>query len=158
MSNVQCATRSGDVVRFSGSDSDNEGLSFAKKILMPPLTSFENLKCAQAARELVLLVYRLSDTGRLARDFEVKNQLRRAALSVMNNIAEGFGRGSDRDFIRFLDISHASCTEIKSMTYVLGDITYLSIEHISELRDKIDRTKGLTRGLIKYLEAKSAHH
>jgi four helix bundle protein len=155
MSNEQGATRCDHIVRFSGNDRSNEGLSFGKMIFMTAPASFEKLKCWQAARELVLLVYRLSNTGPLAKDFELRNQLRRAALSVMNNIAEGFGRGSDRDFIRFLDISHASCTEVKSITYVLEDITCLSIEDIERLRDKTDQAKGLTRGLIKYLNDKS---
>jgi four helix bundle protein len=122
---------------------------------MGTITTFEGLKCWQAARELVTLVYKLSNTGKLARDFEMKDQIRRAALSVMNNIAEGFGRGSRKDFARFLNIAHASCTEVKSITYVLEDLAYLPIEDIQRIRDQADEAKGLTRGLIKYLQEKS---
>jgi four helix bundle protein len=122
---------------------------------MATVASFEELKCWKAARELVTLVYKLSNTGQLARDFEVKDQLRRAALSVMNNIAEGFGRGTPKEFARFLDIAHASGTEVKSITYVLEDLNYLPIDDIQNIREKADRARGLTRGLIKYLHEKS---
>ena len=111
------------------------------------LASFENLKCWQAARELVAFIYALSNQGQFARDFEMKSQIRRAALSVMNNIAEGFGRNTQKEFIRFLDISHASCLEVKSITYVLEDISYISMESIQQIHAKTDRTRGLTRGL-----------
>lgn len=156
--NEKCATcnEGGEIVRFSGDDWVNEAVPFAKEFSMNGVASFETLKCWQAARELVVVVYKLSNTGKLAKDFELKDQLRRAALSVMNNIAEGFGRGTQKDFIRFLDIAHASCTEVKSISYVLEDIDYLPIENIQHIREKTDRAKGLTRGLIKYLHEKSA--
>lgn len=81
----------------------------------------------------------------------MKDQIRRAAISVMNNIAEGFGRESNKEFIRFLEISHASCTEVKSMIYILDDLGYLPDDSIQQLHSKTDEIRGLTRGLIKYL-------
>ncbi len=88
---------------------------------MSKVQRFEDLKCWQAARQLVKLVYFVSMTGELARDFDTKNQFRKAALASMNNIAEGFGRFGRKDFIRFLDISQSSVLEVQSMLYVLSD-------------------------------------
>ncbi len=126
-------------------------------LLMQTVASFESLKCWQASRALVSMVYNVSDSGKLARDFATKDQLRRAALSVMNNIAEGHGRGTVREFSRFLDIAHGSCTEVKSITYALEDLGYIPIESIEQIRAKADQVKGLVRGLIKYLHNKSEH-
>ena len=114
---------------------------------------FEDLRCWQAARELVKMVYMISRTGELARDFETRNQFRKAALSSMNNIAEGFGRFSKKDFIRFLDISQSSALEVQSMLYVLTDLEYFTIDKVQEIRLKADETKNLTLALIKYLRS-----
>ena len=114
---------------------------------------FEDLRCWQAARQLIKMVYTISRTGELARDFETKNQFRKAALSSMNNIAEGFGRFSRKDFIRFLDISQSSALEVQSMLYVLTDLEYLTMDKIEEIRLKAEETKNLTLALIKYLRS-----
>lgn len=114
---------------------------------------FEDLKCWQAARELVKMVYTISRTGELAKDFETKNQFRKAALSSMNNIAEGFGRFSRKDFIRFLDISQSSALEVQSMLYVLTDLEYFTTDRIEDIRLKAEETKNLTLALIKYLRS-----
>jgi four helix bundle protein len=112
---------------------------------------FEDLKCWQAVRQLVKMVYTISRTGELAKDFETKNQFRKAALSTMNNIAEGFGRFSRKDFIRFLDISQSSALEVQSMPYVLTNLEYLTTDEIEDIRLKAEETKNLTLALIKYL-------
>ena len=72
----------------------------------------------------------------------------------MNNITEGFGRGSNKEFIRFLDISQSSAMEVKSITYTLADLVYLAEEKIFVIRDKAEETKSLTLGLIRYLRTK----
>lgn len=112
---------------------------------------FEDLKCWQAARVLVKQVYLASGSGLLGNDFGIRNQLRRAALSTMNNIAEGFGRYSDPEFIRFLNISQSSALEVYSMLYVLDDLQYLNHDEVKDLRLKVTKTKNLTLGLIRYL-------
>lgn len=112
---------------------------------------FEDLKCWQASRDLVRQVYSVSSQGSLATDFETRNQIRRAALSTMNNIAEGFGRYGDPDFIRFLNISQSSAMEVQSMLYVLTDLKYLDEKDLSILRAKANETRNLTLGLIRYL-------
>ena len=72
----------------------------------------------------------------------------------MNNIAEGFGRFSDKEFIRFLDISQSSAQEVLSMTYVLIDMEYVNDKEFRELQSKIIDTRNLVLGLIKYLRGK----
>src|SRR5687768_15144161 len=118
---------------------------------MTKVTRFEDLKCWQLARELVRLVFHACEEGKLAKDFETRAQLKRAALSTMNNIAEGFGRYSNKDFIRFLDFSQSSSTEVKSITYALEDMQYLSETRINLIREKAEETKNSTLAFIKYL-------
>jgi four helix bundle protein len=121
---------------------------------MAKIEKFEDLKCWQAARELVKMIYSECEIGRLSKDFNTQSQIRRAALSTMNNIAEGFGRGSNKEFIRFLEIAQSSAMEVKSMTYVLKDLNYLSEDRIAEIGKKAEETKSITLGLIRYLRNK----
>jgi four helix bundle protein len=96
---------------------------------MPTIKRFEDLHAWQSARELVRMVY--EDTGQkeFSRDFGLKDQIRRAAVSVMSNIAEGFGSGSDAEFVRFLGIARRSDSEVQSQSYVALDLKYISQEH-----------------------------
>ena len=121
---------------------------------MAKIEKFEDLKCWQAARQLVKMVYVGCEEGKFVRDFDTKSQMRRAALSTMNNIAEGFGRGSDKEFIRFLEIPQSSAMEVKSITYVLIDLNYLPEDKIIEISKKAEETKSITLGLIRYLRNK----
>ncbi len=102
------------------------------------ITRFEELECWQAARELVKKAYEVSQEGRLSKDFDARSQFRRAAVSVMNNIAEGFARYRDKQFIFFLDVSQSSAAEVKSMLYLLEDLQYLEKEAIQDLHAKVD--------------------
>lgn len=119
---------------------------------MPKVTQFEDLKCWRLARELVKLVFDACEEGKLSKDFETKSQIKRATLSSMNNIAEGFGRYSNKEFIRFLDFSQSSSIEVKSITYALEDLNYLSKETIIQIREKAEETKNSTLAFIKYLK------
>jgi four helix bundle protein len=105
---------------------------------------FEDLRCWQAARELVKEVYVACEEGKLAKDFQTRDQIRRAALATMNNIAEGFGRFHRKDSIRFYDFSQSSAMEVLSMCYVLSDLNYLSEERV-----KAEATKNITLAFIK---------
>jgi four helix bundle protein len=116
---------------------------------------FEELRCWQEARKLVKEVYLAAETGKLAKDFDTKSQIKRAALSSMNNIAEGFGKYSNKEFIRYLDIAHNSASEVKSILYVLLDLNYLPEEQIKKLQDKADEIKALTLAFIRYLVNKN---
>jgi len=121
---------------------------------MSDFKKFEDLKCWQASRELVKTAFLLSEKGKLKTDRDTKSQFRRTALSSMNNIAEGFGRFSDKEFIRFLDIAQSSAREVKSMLYVFEDLSYLQPDDIQLLHQKTDAVLALTLGFIRYLRKK----
>ncbi len=90
----------------------------------------------------------------MAEDFDTKSQFKRASLSTMNNIAEGFGKFSDKEFVRYLDISQSSALEVKSMLYVLLDVNYLAEDKITVLRKLADDMHYLTLALIRYIQGK----
>jgi four helix bundle protein len=120
------------------------------------ITRFEDLLCWQEARILVNTVFDLCEKEPLSKDFGTKDQIRRAAISVMNNIAEGFGRHRRRQFLVFLDYSTASCMEVRSMSYVLLDRKYIDKEEFEKLYTQTITCTNLNIGLIKKLERDEA--
>ena len=114
-------------------------------------SSFEELKAWQLARALVRDVYALCRQGELSRDWGFRSQLTRAAISIMNNIAEGFARKNDREFARYLDIARASATEVKSMLYAALDIEYLTQEQFAALTESISGAIAAISGQSRYL-------
>ena len=92
---------------------------------MGKIEKFEELKCWQESREMVKDIIGICERNGLVRNYEIKNQAIRCAVSVMNNIAEGFCRFHKNDFIRFLDYSQSSAGELKNMTYVMMDLEYI---------------------------------
>ncbi|MCI0752078.1 MAG: four helix bundle protein [Flammeovirgaceae bacterium] len=118
---------------------------------MAKIERFEDLKCWQEARVLVKEVYLLCEKGKLVKDFDTRSQLRRAALSVMNNIAEGFGKYSNKELIRYLDVANNSASEAKSILYVLIDLNYFPEAEVGKLQAKAEEVKSLCLALIKYL-------
>lgn len=125
---------------------------------MSKIEKFEDLRCWQEARHLVREIYLISEEGKLAKDFDTKNQIRRAALSAMNNIAEGFGKFSSKEFIRYLDIANNSASEVKSILYVLLDLKYMDQEKIETLQRKADEVKALTLALLRYMANRKPKH
>ncbi len=118
---------------------------------MPKIERFEDIVAWQKARELVKEVYRLSSGGSFARDYGLKDQLRRAAVSVMLNIAEGFARKTNRECMQFLVIAHGSAAEVQSALYVALDQKYISQEQFNALYDRSDETSKLIMGFSNYL-------
>lgn len=116
------------------------------------VTRFEDLECWQAARELVKRVYEVSQEGALSKDWDAISQFRRASVSVMNNIAEGFARYYKNEFKRFLDIAQSSAAEVKSMLYLFEDLQYLDKEAVEDLHSKVNKTRNFTLALIRYLD------
>jgi len=86
---------------------------------------FEDFIAWQKARKLTSNIYKISDVGKFARDFGLKDQIRRAGVSVMSNIAEGFERGRPTEFHQFLSIAKGSCAELRSQLYVALDVGYV---------------------------------
>ena len=118
---------------------------------MSKIVSFEDLKCWQESRVLVKEVFLFCQNAKIKKDYDVTSQLRRASLSVMNNIAEGYGRKSDKEFIQFLNYSVGSACEVQSMLYALLDIDYLDNKLFDEKYKQVEKIKALTLGLVKYL-------
>lgn len=114
---------------------------------------FEDLKVWQLARELVRAVYQLTSTAAFNKDHALRDQLRRAAVSSMANIAEGFERGSKRDFVRFLYMARGSAGEIRSHLYVARDADYITGEQFDRIENQaINLSKGVFR-FIQHLES-----
>jgi four helix bundle protein len=114
---------------------------------------FEDLTAWQKARELTRLIYQVSQQGAFTKDFGLSGQIQRAAVSVMSNIAEGFERGSRKDFNRFLSIAKASCAEVCSQLYIAHDIGYLDqtkLKMLLGLAEEVGRIiGGLRASLLK---------
>jgi len=125
---------------------------------MATIIRFEDLECWKKSRILVAEVYRESSLGELQSDYDARSQFRRAAISVMNNIAEGFARKSNKEFIRFLGFSDSSAAELKSMIYVFEDIEYFSADSAKRMHNQIDEIRKLILGLIRYLRSRSDNY
>jgi len=120
---------------------------------MATYNSFEDLPVWQNARELASLVYKTSAEGKLSKDYGLRNQIQKAVVSVSSNIAEGFERGSKREFIQFLYIAKGSCGELRSQMYIAKDLGYLSNSDSDTLIKSASNTSKQINGFIKYLKA-----
>lgn len=118
---------------------------------MGKITRFEDLRCWQEARQLVKNIYQLTAFGKLSKDYGLKDQLQRASVSIMINIAEGFSRYHKKEFIRFLNISQSSASEVKSLLYIICDLEYVEKSKIDHLQSRCEKTKALTLSLLKYV-------
>jgi four helix bundle protein len=116
------------------------------------INSFEGLEAWKSARELVRAVYAVFKREPAARDFGLRDQVQRAAVSAMSNVAEGFERLHVGEKIQFYNISRASCGEVRSLSYILLDAGYVSIEEQSQIQDLAIRTGKLVTGLIRSTE------
>jgi four helix bundle protein len=105
---------------------------------MAGFRKFEDILAWQKARSLTRAVYQESAKGEFARDYELKGQIRRASTSIMANIAEGFGRRSDKEFANFLNIAHGSAYEVQSHLYMAFDLNYISQAEFKPLYDVLE--------------------
>ena len=108
---------------------------------------FEDLIAWQKARALTGKIYRLTNTGQLKQDFGLKDQIQRASVSIMANIAEGFERGRASEFHQFLSVAKGSCAELRSHLYVALDATYLDQEAFSQLKLQAEEVGRVVAGL-----------
>lgn len=118
---------------------------------MATVDKFEDLEAWRKARELVRGVYAATAEKSFARDFALRDQMRRAAVSAMSNIAEGFDRKGNREFIHFLSIAKGSAAEVKSQLYVALDAGHIDDDAFETLRGLTDDTSRLIGGLMRYL-------
>ena len=108
---------------------------------------FEDLIAWQKARKLTLVIYKITGDDKFSRDFGLRDQIRRAAVSVMSNIAEGFERMGKAEFHRFLVMAKASCAEVRSQLYVALDVGYISQDQFNEVHDMADEVARIIGGL-----------
>ena len=113
------------------------------------IEKFEDIKAWQKAQDLAVEIYSIFGTFK---DFGFKDQICRAVISISNNIAEGFNRSSNADFMRFLYISLASCSEVKSMLYLAERLKYLNLEKRNQLIKSATEVSKIITGLIKSLK------
>ena len=118
---------------------------------MATVKNFEDLVCWQRGRELTRAVYRMSKGGEFAKDFALRDQIRRACISITSNIAEGFERGGDNEFVQFLSTAKGSCGEVRSQLYVALDEAYLSEVEFRASKDLASEASGAIAGLMTYL-------
>lgn len=118
---------------------------------MAKIQHFEDLISWQKARELNRLIYKASKNGSFAKDFGLRGQIRRASISVMSNIAEGFERGGDKEFVQFLSNAKGSCGEVRAQLYAALDEGYLTPSEFKELSDRSIEISRLISGFMAYL-------
>ena len=118
------------------------------------INRFEDIEAWQEARELVKLVYgAINANSKFQKDFRLVNQIQGAAVSVMANIAEGFSRRGNKEFIQYLFISKSSSAEVQSHLYVALDQEYLSQESFDEIYQQAEKVSKMCSGFIKYLNS-----
>ncbi len=120
---------------------------------MGSIQRFEDIEAWQQAQGLVYKIYAICNAGPLAKDYGLKDQLRRAAVSIMANIAEGYGRRSPKEFAYFLDIARSSAFEVQSLLYVVRDVHGLPEQTFVALYQSTDKIQALIAGLTAYLRS-----
>lgn len=123
---------------------------------MSTIKKFEEIRAWQLARQLVNSIYEASNAGSFSRDFGLRDQIRRAAGSIMHNIAEGFDSGTDLEFRRFLRISQRSALEVQSQLYTAIDQKYITQEQFDKLYEQAETVKAHVKKFARYLT--SAQH
>lgn len=111
--------------------------------------SFEDLEIWKMAREIVKDIYRDFSS---CKDFDFRNQINRAGISIMNNIAEGFSRESKKEFHQFLNIAKGSCGEVKNMYYIAEDLNYLDQNTAEIRRKRCDHEKNSLAKMMLHLK------
>ena len=119
---------------------------------MGKVERFEDLIGWQKARELTKQIYSITSNGAFAKDFGLKDQIRRASVSIMSNLAEGFDRGGRAEFHQFVVIAKGSCAEVRSQMYVALDVEYITqkqFEHFYNMTIEISRILGGLRSSLQ---------
>lgn len=119
---------------------------------MATIHRFEELEIWKRARALSKRIYDCTKLREFAKDFGLKDQIRRAAISVMSNVAEGFDRSGNREFIQFLTVAKGSGAELRSQLYVALDQAYISAKEFESLSRESEEIGKMITGFIKYLQ------
>ncbi len=118
---------------------------------MGRIKKFEDIESWKRARSLTKNIYQVTATGKFAHDFGLKDQIRRATVSILSNISEGFERGGDKEFLQFLALAKGSCGEARAQLYVALDQEYISVVQFETLIRPVTEVSQLISGLMKYL-------
>ncbi len=121
---------------------------------MTKITRFEDLDCWQQSVKLTTEIYEVTNKGEFAKDFGFRDQLRRAAVSIPSNIAEGKERETINEFVRFLYIAKGSGGELRTQLLIAENIGYLSTDKARDLRGKVEKVNGMIANLIKALKTR----
>lgn len=118
---------------------------------MATFRKFEDIKAWQKSREITAAIYLATSDGAFVKDFGLRDQIRRSAISIMANIAEGFGRRTNKEFANFLVISHGSAAETQSHLYIALDLRYISADTFNNLYQALDEVSRMTMTLCQHL-------
>ena len=119
---------------------------------MATFRSFEEIEAWKKARELTHEIYTVTSAGNFAKDFVLRDQIRRASVSIMSNISEGYERGGNKEFIQFLSVAKGSAGEVRSQLYVANDQGYLTKSEFDRLSGLAAEVSQIINGLISYLK------
>ncbi len=122
---------------------------------MPKFEGFEEIQAWQKAYDATLRIYRLTESGSFARDYGLRDQIRRASFSIMANIAEGHGRRSNSEFANFLNLARGSAHEVQSHLHIAAGLGYIEKSDFDELLSLISEISKMTLALAKYLRTTS---
>lgn len=117
------------------------------------ITRFEDLDCWQNARDVANRVYRACNANEFKREYNLIGQIKGAAASIMANIAEGFSRRGNKEFIQFLFVAKSSAAELQSHLYIALDQEYINRQQFDELYEEIDKVQRQISNFIKYLNS-----
>ncbi len=122
---------------------------------MAKFGSFEEINSWQKSRIFNKRLYQITENSNFKKDFDFIRQIRRASISISSNIAEGFERNTDKEFIYFLYVAKASARKVRSQLYLAFDLEYITKEEFETLLESVTEISKLLSGFIKYLSPKS---
>lgn len=113
---------------------------------------FEDLDVWVAAKDASVMIYKITENESLRKDFGLKDQIRRASISIISNIAEGFERNGNKEFIQFLSIAKGSAGEVRAQLYIIKELEFINEEEFTLLNEKVTQVSKMLSGFINYLK------
>ena len=119
---------------------------------MAVVRRFEDLEVWIAAKDASVMIYKITENESLRKDFGLKDQIRRASISVISKIAEGFERNGNKEFIQFLSIAKGSAGEVRAQLYIIKELNFINEEEFVLLYEKVTQVSKMLSGFINYLK------